>query len=202
MSVTAVPIQPVKRSYLVWLWLGVILAITGAVALAWIGTSTKSVANVLPNEKFLAWNARQAGVIQTASGLQYQVLAPGEGASPTDQDVTLVNYKGTLRDGTAFDESRQPTPMPVSGMIPGFSEGLKLMKKGSKYRFWIKPELAYGDRSPDPARLPNGSLLIFEVEMIEFIPAAMYQQMMQMQQGGGMPGGAPGGPPPGGAPPQ
>lgn len=200
-SVTAVPIPPTKRSYLVWLWLGIVVAIAGAVALAWVGTD-KVVAERADNATFLARNASQAGVVQTASGLQIQTITEGTGASPTDSDVALVNYKGSLRNGEEFDASQQPTPLPVAGMIPGFTEALKLMKKGGKYRIWIKPELGYGSETKADPRtgreiIPADSLLIFEVELLEFLPMSVYQQMMQQQQMGGAPG-APGGaaPPP------
>lgn len=199
-SVTAVPIAPTKRSALVWLWLGIIVAVAGAAALAWVGTE-KVVTERADNATFLARNKAQAGVTETASGLQIQTISEGTGASPTDSDVALVNYKGTLRNGEVFDASQQPTPLPVAvpNIIPGFSEGLKLMKKGGKYRIWIKPELGYGKEAKTDRTgrevLPADSLLIFEVELLEFLPMSVYQQMMQQQMGGGMPGGAP--PPPG-----
>lgn len=198
-SVTAVPIAPTKRSYLVWLWLGIIVAIAAAVALAWVGTGTPAVMAAVPNETFLATNKLKPGVTETASGLQIETITEGTGASPTDSDVALVNYKGMLRSGKEFDASQQPTPLPVAGMIPGFTEALKLMKKGGKYRIWIKPDLGYGSvAKADPRTgavgIPANSLLIFEVELLEFLPMSVYQQMMQ-QQMGGAPGGAP--PPPG-----
>jgi FKBP-type peptidyl-prolyl cis-trans isomerase FkpA len=131
-----------------------------------------------PTEAFLAANARQRGVVQTASGLQYRVLAPGTGtAKPTDTDVTLVNYVGKLTNGTTFDQSAHPVPMPVSGVVPGFSESLKLMPKGAKYRVWIKPSLGYGDRATGP--IPAGSVLVFDIELLDFISAAQFQQMQQ-----------------------
>lgn len=198
-SVTAVPIPPTKRSYLVWLWIGIIVAVAAAVALAWLGTSTAAVQRSLPNASFLAANKGNAGVVETASGLQYEVLTQGTGESPTDADVALVNYKGMLRDGTVFDESQQPTPLPVTGMIPGFTEALKLMKTGGKYRIWIKPELGYGSearRDPQGREvIPADSLLVFEVELVEFMPQAAFMQMMQQRQQ--QMGGAPGGPPQG-----
>lgn len=202
-TVTAVPIAPTKRSYLVWLWIGIVAAIAAGAALAWVGTGT-IVAERADNATFLSWNKDKAGVTETASGLQIETITEGAGASPTDADVALVNYKGTLRNGETFDASQQPTPLPVAGMIPGFTEGLKLMKKGGKYRLWIKPELGYGSeaRRDQSGRevIPADSLLIFEVELLEFLPQSVYMQMMQ-QQMGGVPGapGAPGGatPPPG-----
>ncbi|WEK42266.1 MAG: FKBP-type peptidyl-prolyl cis-trans isomerase [Candidatus Sphingomonas colombiensis] len=187
-TVTAVPIPPVKRSYIVWLVLGIIAALVAATALAFQG------------DDFLARNARQKGVVTTASGLQYQVLTPGTGAKPTDTDVVLVNYEGKLLNGTTFDKSQQPTPFPVTGVVPGFSEGLKLMPKGSKYRFWIKPSLGYGDKATGP--IPANSVLVFDVDLIDFLPEAVLRQMQMQQQMGGAAGGAPGAPGAQGAMPQ
>ena len=190
MSVTAVPIAPTPRRVLAMLWGGLAVALLVAVALAFLGTG-RAVAQAGTNEQFLDWNGRQSGVVTTASGLQYKVLEAGEGGKPTDADVALVSYKGTLRDGTVFDQNER-TPMPVSQVVPGFSEGLKQMQKGGKYRLWIKPELGYGARATGP--IPPNSLLVFDVEMIEFIPMAVLQQMQmqQMMQGGGAPGAMPG----------
>ena len=178
-TVTAVPLQPVKRAYVLWLVAGLLFALVAGVALA---------------------RAGDTGIITTPSGLRYKVLKAGDtkGPSPTNADVTLVNYEGRLLDGTVFDKSQQPTPLPVSGVVPGFSEGLKLMHKGGKYRLWIKPELGYGERSTGP--IPPNSTLVFDVELQDFIPEAtlrqlqMQQSMMGGMQGMGGPGGAPGGP--------
>ena len=183
-TVTAVPLLPVKRSYLVYLWIGIALLVVSAFALARQGDDP------------LARNARARGVVVTASGLQYKVIAPGKpgAAKPTDADVALVNYEGKLLNGTTFDKSQQPTPMPVTGVVPGFSEALKLMPKGAKYRFWMKPSLGYGDKATGP--IPANSTLIFDVELLDFLPQSVVQQMQaqaQMQQRG-MPGGAPGAP--------
>ena len=191
-NVTAVPIPPVKRTYLVWLWLGIIVAMVGAAALAWQAPVDQAAA-------FLARNRHQPGVMQTASGVEYQVLKPGTGtATPTDDDVALINYEGTLTDGTTFDKSPQPTPMPVKGVVPGFSEAMKMMPKGAKYRFWIPPALAYGDKDQKDQTgkvvIPAHSVLIFTVDMLDWKSEAeiqMMQQMMQQQQQGM--GAAPGG---------
>ena len=172
MSVTAVPIAPVKRSYLVWLWIGIVVAVLAGGALAFAAPSD-------PNADWLARNARQPGVQTTESGLQYQVLEAGKGPTPTDEDVALVNYEGKLTDGTSFDSGKQ-TPLPVNGVVPGFAEALKMMPKGSKYRFWIKPELAYGDTAQGP--IPANSILEFDVDMIDFLPEAYLRQMQMMQQ--------------------
>jgi FKBP-type peptidyl-prolyl cis-trans isomerase FkpA len=187
MSVTAVPIAPVKRRYLVYLIVGLVLAAVAAVALAMQGP-------VDPGAAFLSRNGKAPGVVTTPSGLQYLVLQKGQGASPTDSDVALINYVGKLTDGTVFDQSQQPTPMPVAGVVPGFSEALKLMNKGGKYRIWIKPSLGYGEKATGP--IPANSVLAFDVELLDFLPEAVIRQMQQQMGGGGMPGGVPGGPPP------
>ena len=191
MSVTAVPIQPTPRRLITALWAGLVVLLVAAVALAWFGTSA-AVAQTGTNDQFLAWNARQPGVQTTASGLQYKVLKEGEGARPTDADVALIKYKGTLRDGTVFDQNDR-APLPVAQVVPGFSEGLKLMQKGGKYRLWIKPELGYGDRDTGGAIPPN-SVLVFDVDLLEFIPMAVLQQMQMQQMMGGGQGGAPAAP--------
>jgi FKBP-type peptidyl-prolyl cis-trans isomerase FkpA len=188
MSVTRVPIQPIKKGSLVKLWAGVALAVAVAGGLAWAGTAPTIAAKGTPDQ-FLAWNKGKAGVKATASGLQYKIIKAGEGASPTDQDVALVAYKGTLRDGSVFDQNEQ-APFPVGQMIPGFTEGLKLMSKGAKFRFWIPPELGYKDQSPSEAIPPN-SLLIFDVELKDFRSQQEIQMMQQMQQQQQMQGGAP-----------
>lgn len=194
-SVTAVPLQPVKRGVLVHLWVGIVLAVIAAVALA-------MQAPVDPVAGFLAKNRREAGVVQTASGLQYKMLAPGKGKTPTDADVTLVMYDGTLADGTRFDQSQRPMPFPLGekASIPGFEEGLKLIPKGGKYRLWIRPSLGYGsDEKKDQSGkvvIPANSVLVFDVEMIDFMSKAqlqqlqMQQQLQQQMQQGGAPGGA------------
>lgn len=179
-SVTAVPLRPVKRTYLIYFWIGLALALVSAFALARQG------------DDFLTRNARSSGVVTTASGLQYQVLEPGPqgGARPTDSDVTFINYEGRLLDGTVFDRSQQPTPMPVMGVIPGFSEGLKLMPKGSRYRFWLRPDLAYGEKGAGP--IPPNSTLVFDVELLDFISAQALQQMRGPMPGIEAPGALPG----------
>ncbi len=98
----------------------------------------------------------------------YKVVRQGQGgAHPTDADVALVNYEGKLLNGDTFDKSAQPTPMPVKSVVPGFSEALKLLTKGAKYRFWIKPSLAYGDKANGP--IPANSTLVFDVELLDFM---------------------------------
>jgi len=119
-------------------------------------------------EKYLADNAKKEGVMVTESGLQYEVMSDGEGAKPVATDVVKVHYKGTLLDGTEFDSSysrNEPTTFPLNRVIPGWTEGLQLMPVGSKYKFTIPSDLAYGDR--DLGKIPANSTLIFEVELLE-----------------------------------
>lgn len=190
MSVTTVPIRPIKKGSLTKLWIGLALVLVVAAALAFVGTQD-AVTTGASNEQFLENNADEDGVITTASGLQYKVLKPGEGPSPTATDTALVKYKGTTRDGNVFDENEQ-TPMPVGGVVPGFSEALQLMQKGGEYRIWIPSELGYGEQSPGP-ELPANSVLIFDVTLLDFISAEQMQALQQqMQQQGGMPPGIPG----------
>jgi len=106
----------------------------------------------------------------TASGLKYQVLKQGTGTvSPKATDTVKVHYHGTLLDGTVFDSSverGEPISFPLNGVIPGWTEGLQLMKVGDKFKFEIPPNLAYGANSPSP-KIPPNSTLVFEVELLE-----------------------------------
>lgn len=189
MSVTTVPIRPIKKGSLTKLWIGLALVLAVAGALAWAGTQN-AVETGASNEQFLANNGEEDGVTTTATGLQIKTLKPGEGPSPTATDTALVNYKGTTRDGNVFDQNEQ-TPMPVGGVVPGFSEALQLMQKGGEYRIWIPSELGYGEQSPGP-ELPANSVLIFDVTLLDFISAEQMQALQQqMQQQGGIPGGPP-----------
>lgn len=118
---------------------------------------------------FLATNSQKEGVKMTDSGLQYKVLTDGTGATPKLEDEVSVHYHGTLIDGTVFDSSvdrGQPASFPVSGVIPGWTEALQLMKVGSKWQVYIPSELAYGERGAGGAIGPNETL-IFDVELLE-----------------------------------
>ena len=120
-------------------------------------------------ETFLAENAKNEGVVQTDSGLQYKIIEAGEGVSPGAEDTVVVHYRGTLVDGTEFDSSYKrntPATFPVNGVIPGWQEGIQLMKVGSKYNFFIPSELAYGAKGAGGAIGPHETL-IFEVELQE-----------------------------------
>ena len=127
-------------------------------------------ANQENGDKFLAENGKKPGVVTTASGLQYQVLTEGTGAKPGPKDGVKVHYKGTLLDGKTFDSSYdrgQPAVMPLEGVIPGWSEGLQLVKVGGKTKFWIPAKLAYGEQAP-PMIGPN-QVLVFEVELLDIV---------------------------------
>jgi FKBP-type peptidyl-prolyl cis-trans isomerase len=123
---------------------------------------------------FLAANAKKPGVVTTASGLQYLVLTPGSGESPKPTDEVTVNYRGTLLDGTEFDSSYkrgQPASFVLGRVIPGWTEGLQLMKPGAKHRLFVPPQLAYDLHVRPGMGIPPGSLLIFDVELLSFKPA-------------------------------
>ncbi len=121
-------------------------------------------------EAFLADNKAKDGVITTESGLQYKVIKQGDGENfPKETDTVTVHYKGTLLDGTEFDNSykrNEPTSFPLRNVIKGWTEGVQLMSKGAKYQFFIHPDLGYQNRNMGP--IPAGATLIFEIELIDF----------------------------------
>lgn len=160
MSVTTVPLRPVSKGGLWLMWIGLIALLVAGVGLAWAQTRVQ----------------------------HFEVVQAGEGASPGDGDIVLIKYTGRLGDGTVFDQQEQ-APMPVTGVVPGFSNALKKMQKGGKYKIVIPPEEGYGDKVTGP--IPANSTLYFDVELIDFRSEAevrAMQQMMQQQMG-------PGGPP-------
>jgi FKBP-type peptidyl-prolyl cis-trans isomerase FklB len=118
--------------------------------------------------KFLEENKLKAGVITTASGLQYKVVKEGQGEKPQSTDTVVVHYHGTLTDGTVFDSSverGETIEFPLNQVIQGWTEGLQLMSVGSKYIFYLPEYLAYGDRAI--GNIAAYSTLIFEVELFE-----------------------------------
>ena len=117
--------------------------------------------------KFLAENRTKPGVVTTASGLQYKVITMGKGKKPNVKNEVKVHYRGTLVDGTEFDNSYkrgEPIVLPVGGIIPGWTEALQLMPVGSKWQLFIPANLGYGSNASGP--IPPGSTLIFDVELI------------------------------------
>ena len=124
--------------------------------------------NVEEGKAFLEKNSKREGVKTTASGLQYEVLKEGSGAKPKATDTVKVHYHGTLIDGTVFDSSverGEPISFPLNGVIKGWTEGVQLMPVGSKFKFVIPSDLAYGERGAGGKIGPN-STLIFEVELL------------------------------------
>jgi FKBP-type peptidyl-prolyl cis-trans isomerase FklB len=121
---------------------------------------------------FLEANKKKDGVIITPSGLQYKVLVEGTGKTPAAGNKVKCHYKGTLINGEEFDSSYkrgEPAEFSIGGMIPGFTEGLQLMKEGGKYELYIPSELAYGAQGASQKIGPN-TVLIFEVELLEVLP--------------------------------
>lgn len=130
----------------------------------------KSEVYKVAGEKFLADNGKKPGVVTTASGLQYQIIKEGDGAHPGAESTVKVHYHGTTIEGIVFDSSverGEPIEFPLNQVIPGWTEGVQLMSKGAKYKFFIPQELAYGSSSPTPVITPY-SCLVFEVELLSF----------------------------------
>ena len=118
-------------------------------------------------KKFLGENKKKQGVVTTLSGLQYEVLTQGTGAKPTVASTVVCHYKGTLLDGTEFDNSyarNSPAEFPLTNVIKGWTEALQLMPVGSKYKLYIPYNLGYGMN--DHGNIPGGSTLVFEVELL------------------------------------
>ena len=184
-EITRVPLLPIAKGSLLKIWLGVALVIAAGVALSW----------------------KSMPALVTVKTVQ-----AGEGASPGMGDVAVINYKGTLKDGTVFDEAQQ-APLPLQGVVPGFTKALMQMQIGGKYHVVIPAKLGYGDRQNGP--IPPNSDLTFDIELLQFMPMQEFQQRMQMmrqmqqqqmqqgQKGGPAgPGGAAGAMPPGAGPDQ
>ena len=130
--------------------------------------SEENVAMTDPGQAFLERNGAREEVITTDSGLQYEVLVSGDGASPAPADLVTVHYTGTLIDGTVFDSSvqrGQSVEFPANRLIAGWVEALQLMQVGDNWMLYIPPELAYGDRGSGPLIGP-GATLIFEIELL------------------------------------
>ncbi len=128
--------------------------------------------NIDQCNSFLSQNVKREGIKQTASGLQYEVIKEGTGERPADTSVVKVHYEGFLLNATRpFDSSREraePTQFPLNGVIRGWTEGVQLMTVGSRYKFYVPYQLGYGEQGSGET-IPGGSLLIFDVELIEIV---------------------------------
>lgn len=171
---TKVPLQPIGEGTLTRLWLGLSAAALLGAGIAWAGTSAT---------RGSACSARDfgglKGAVASPTGLMMVTRKPGTGPTPTDADITLVNYKGALRDGKVFDAA-QRTPLPVKGMIAGFSEALKRMQRGGSYRFCIPSALGYGATAAGP--IPANSVLMFDVDLLDFRSEAEIRALQAQMQ--------------------
>lgn len=135
-------------------------------------------------EEYLAENAKAEGVQVTESGLQYKSVKEGEGAAPSEEDFVTVHYVGTLVDGKVFDSSvarDEPVTFPLSAVIPGWKEGILLMKQGGKAQFVLPSSIAYGERgTPDGTIGPNEAIR-FEVELLEVIAKDNTARLQEIQ---------------------
>ncbi|MBS0255447.1 MAG: FKBP-type peptidyl-prolyl cis-trans isomerase [Proteobacteria bacterium] len=182
-EITRVPLQPLAKGSLRNLWLGVAVTIAAAGGLA------------------IAAKPPMVEVRTVTPGK----VEPGRDASPSMEDVVVIDYIGKLANGTVFDRAEKAV-LPLQGVVPGFSRALLQMQRGGTYLVKIPPKLGYGDRAVGP--IPANSELTFEIKLIDFMNARQYQQQMMMieqmrqmqgqQRGHGGPAGAPAGD----APPQ
>ena len=130
----------------------------------------KAAKNLQEGQAFLEENKKKEGIIVTESGLQYEIITEGTGKTPSATDKVKCHYEGTLIDGTVFDsslEKGEPTEFALNRVIPGWTEGIQLMKEGAKYRFYIPTELGYGLRVRPGGKIEPNMALIFEVELFE-----------------------------------
>ena len=178
MSVTAVPIRPLSRGSVLRLWLGLLVLVAAAVALAWVGTRGQQ---------------RET----TASGVQIQVIKEGEGPAVTPADLVALRYKLRKTDGTLIqdsDSTGQPFVTSTEGLFPGFSEGMQRMRAGGHYRLWLPPGQHVQGPLPSGAPFTAQDTLVFEIEVLQIAPGmAAMQQLMGPPPGAAPPGGgAPG----------
>ncbi len=128
---------------------------------------------IAENKAYLEENAKKDSVVTLPNGLQYIILEEGSGPRPAGTDEIKFHYTGWLIDGTVFDSSYdrgEPAVFPVNGLIPGWSEIIKMMPVGSKWKVWVPADLAYGSSSPQGSNIIPFSTLIFEIDLIEIIP--------------------------------
>ena len=185
-EVTAVPLRPIAKGSLVKLWVGVAVVLGVGVGAAYYGTHKQVMAAMSP-EDLLASNAKNSGVVTTASGLQYKVIEPGQGPLPSMGDVAKIEYEGRFVNGKIFDASKRhggAVPMQIGGAIPGFTEALLLMRKGTKLQVWITPALGYGEQGTPDGTIPPRTVLDFDITMVEFVPLAEAQARIGQMSGG------------------
>jgi FKBP-type peptidyl-prolyl cis-trans isomerase len=135
--------------------------------------SRQAADNLRQESEFFAANGQKSGVFTTASGLQYEVITEGDGPRPGISDTVSVNYEGTFLDGKTFDNSFDrgtPVEFPLTQVIPGWAEGIQLMRTGSTYRLFIPSALAYGPQGAGQGAIPPNSVLIFRVELLAINP--------------------------------
>lgn len=126
---------------------------------------------IAASKAFLEKNGQKKGVTTTPTGLQFEITKEGTGPKPTAEDTVKVHYHGTLIDGTVFDSSverGEPIEFPLNGVIKGWTEGVQLMPTGSKFKFTIPSDLAYGPQG-SPPKIPGGAALVFDVELIAIV---------------------------------
>ncbi len=145
--------------------------LSGSLYAETLSTDSQSTAmqNQTTSAAFLLANQKKPGVTTLSNGLQYKIIEPGQGVSPTDNDTVVVDYQGTLPDGTEFDSSYkrgQPATFPVAAVIPGWTQALKMMKPGATWELYIPATLAYGDQGAPPVIGPNQAL-VFKVHLIK-----------------------------------
>ena len=184
-AVTAVPIPPLPKGAILKLWIAILALAAGGAALAWFGTS--------PLQRHSMEN-----------GARYQIIETGEGATITSADLVLFHFVARRADGSVFATSmgREPvTTAPDNSFFPGVGEGLKMMRKGARYRFWLPPRLAFQGELPDGAGLDPDEVLSFDVQVVDVAPGLA--AMQSLMGGMGPAGGADphGGDPHGGLPP-
>lgn len=148
--------------------------VSGSVELSAVqSATTEPLSPAEAGRAFLASNATREGVTSTDSGLQYEILATGDGDSPGPTDVVRTHYHGTLVDGRVFDSSLRGEPLefPVNRVISGWTEALQMMRVGDKWKLFIPPELGYGERGATGSIIGPNETLIFEVELLAVKPA-------------------------------
>ena len=157
-TITAVPLQPVKRGSVAKLWLGIALLVAAALLLAWAGAG------------------RMVGVTVTT-------VAPGRGPIIGVNDGVIIEYTGRLGNGTVFDstQGRGPAPLLVGQVVPGFSSALQRMQSGGRYQIHIPSKLAYGPTQPPGSPIPPNSDLDFDVHVVQVVPNAA---LMAAREGG------------------